>query len=76
MDMGSKITISDVLAMSPAERILLVEAIWDSIAEFPEAVELTEAQRQELDARIEAYRSDPAAGSLWDLVKTRITHSA
>ena len=54
------------------ERILLVETIWDSIADFPEAVKLTDAQRLELDARLEAYHRDPAVGSPWDMVKARI----
>ena len=70
--MVSRLPVSDLLSLSVAERILLVETIWDSIAEFPEAVELTDAQRQELDARLEAYHRDPAAGSPWDMVKTRV----
>ncbi|MFH1418393.1 MAG: addiction module protein [Planctomycetota bacterium] len=71
--MVSKATISDVLSLSLAERILLVQDIWDSIANVPEAVELTEAQRQELNARLEAYHRDPTAGSAWDAVKSRIS---
>lgn len=70
--MASGLSISDVLALSVAERILLVEDIWDSIASVPEAVKLTEAQRQELDARLDAYTKDPAAGSPWEVVKARI----
>lgn len=54
--MSRNLSISDVLALSVAERILLVEETWDSIARFPEALELTEAQRRELDARLDAYR--------------------
>jgi len=36
--------LSDILKLSSAERLLLVEDIWDSIATFPEAVQLTEKQ--------------------------------
>jgi putative addiction module component (TIGR02574 family) len=71
--MVSRMSISDVLGLTVAERILLVQDIWDSIANVPEAVELTEVQRQELDARLEAYHRDPAAGSAWDVVKARIS---
>jgi putative addiction module component (TIGR02574 family) len=71
-DMPRKVSIKDVLELSPAERILLVEEIWDSIATVPEAVELTDAQRQELDARLEEYHRDPKAGSPWEVVKKRI----
>jgi putative addiction module component (TIGR02574 family) len=73
--MSGNLSISEVLALSVAERILLVEEIWDSIARFPEALQLTEAQRQELDARLDAYRKDPAAGSSWVAAKARIARS-
>jgi putative addiction module component (TIGR02574 family) len=46
------IRLSDVLELPVAERLKLVEAIWDSIAEAPDALELTEAQRVELDRQM------------------------
>ncbi len=56
--------------LSVAQRILLVEEIWDSIvvdeADFP----LTEAQTQDLQRRIAAYEADPKAGSSWEKAKT------
>jgi putative addiction module component (TIGR02574 family) len=70
--MPKKVSITDVLELSPAERILLVEEIWDSIANVPEAVELSDAQREELDRRLTAYRANPNAGDPWDVVKARI----
>lgn len=71
--MVERLSISDFLALSVAERILLVEDIWDSIAGVPDAVKLSEAQRQELDARLDAYHRDPGAGSPWETVKLRIS---
>jgi putative addiction module component (TIGR02574 family) len=70
--MPDRISMADVLALSPAERIQLVEDIWDSLVVMPEALPLTDAQRQELDARLEAYRVDPHAGSPWKTVLARI----
>ena len=55
----AKISLSDVLELSVSERIQLVEDIWDSIAKGPEPAPLTEAQRQELDRRLEAHRENP-----------------
>lgn len=66
------IRLSDVLELPIAERLKLVEAIWDSIAEVPEAVELTEEQRAELDRRLAEYENNPEAGSPWPEVKARI----
>ena len=66
------IRLSDVLELPVEERLALVGDIWDSIAQVPNAVELTEAQRAELDRRLDAYRRDPKAGSPWVEVKARI----
>ena len=46
---------ADILELSVAERIQLVEDIWDSIAAAPETVPLNEDQKKELDRRLEAY---------------------
>lgn len=67
-----KISIAALLAMSPAERILLVEDLWDSIAAVPESVPVTEAQREELDRRLQAYHENPHEGSPWHEVKERL----
>jgi putative addiction module component (TIGR02574 family) len=65
-------TIEEIHTLSVAERIQLVEDIWDSIAADPEALELPEAQRQELDSRLQAYQQDPAGGATWDEVKAKL----
>lgn len=64
----------DFLNLSVAERIRLVEDIWDSIREVPESVELSEEEKEELDKRFVAYHQNPDAGSPWDIVKKRILH--
>lgn len=64
-----KLSPADYLDLSIPERIRLVEEIWDSIAEVPEAVSLTEAQRRKLDARLQDDHRDPSAGSPWEEVK-------
>lgn len=62
----------DFLKLSVPERILLVEDIWDSIAEVPGEISLSEAQQRELEVRLEAYHKNPAEGSPWATVKDRI----
>ena len=66
------ITLDEVLRLPVAERIRIVEVIWDSIAESPEGVELTEDMRAELDRRLAALEVDPKAGSSWDEVRARV----
>ena len=70
--MAEDLSLADVLKLSVAERIQLVGDIWDSIAAVPEAVPLSNAQRAELDRRLDAYHRDPTAGSPWDEVRQRI----
>jgi putative addiction module component (TIGR02574 family) len=66
------IQVSDVLELTPAERIQLAEDIWDSVVAAPEALPLTPAQKKELDRRLASYRRNPNAGSPWADVKKRI----
>jgi putative addiction module component (TIGR02574 family) len=68
----SKFARTDILNLSIAERIELIGDLWDSMAEVPEAITLTEAQKAELDRRLDAYRQDPAAGTPWPVVRDRI----
>ena len=58
--------------LNVAQRIALVQAIWDSIAAEVELSPLTEAQRQDLQRRIAAYEANPKAGSSWEEVKARL----
>ncbi len=44
------------------ERIRLVEDLWDSIACDQKALPLTEAQKAELDRRLDAYEADGNRG--------------
>ncbi|MGH8736421.1 MAG: addiction module protein [Burkholderiales bacterium] len=56
--------------LSVAERISLVEEIWDSIAE---ATPLTDAQRLELDRRLQDHKASPEDVVPWEVVKRSIT---
>ena len=67
-----KISLSDILELSIAERIELATTIWDSIEEVPAPAELTQAQREELDRRMEAFRKDPESGIPWEEVRAKI----
>jgi putative addiction module component (TIGR02574 family) len=58
--------------LSVAQRILLVEEIWDSIAADPEQILLTDPQKQDLQHRLAAYEGDHKAGSSWEEVKARL----
>ena len=63
---------ADVLSLSIPERIQLVEDIWDTIAEVPDEVGLSEAQKAEIGRRLDAYHRNPEEGSPWEMVRKRI----
>ena len=69
------IDLAKVLALPVAERIEIAQSIWDSVAAVPEAVQLTDSQRSELEKRLQAYRENPKAGSPWPEVRARIMSS-
>ncbi len=72
----AKITLTDVLEMPVAERILLVEDIWDSLTAMPEAVHLTAVQREEFERRLDDYHRNPELGAPWQDVQARIPKRA
>ena len=69
------VKLSELLELPVEERLKLVEALWESIAECPEALELTAAQKEELDRRLAAYERDPGAGVPWVELKQRLLAS-
>ena len=64
------ITATDTLDLSIAERILLVEDIWDTVS--AEAVPLSEREKQIINSRLSAYHQNPDLGSPWSDVYERI----
>lgn len=67
-----KVARKDILKLSTPERIELIGDIWDSLIEVPEAIPLTEAQKAELDRRLDACEKDLTAGAPWPVVRDRI----
>ena len=65
--------------LSIADRINLVEEIWDTIAEENQAFELSDSQKRELDRRLEIARSNAgqgaAFGRTWEEIKAELMKS-
>jgi len=66
----------DIERLSPDERLELMEQLWESLRKDPSSVPLTDAQREELDRRLDDLESDiqrgAALGIPWDEVLRRI----
>ena len=61
-------SITDILNLSSAEKILLVEQIWDSLD--TNELEMTSAQKEELDRRIALDKSDKMSWHSWNDVQS------
>lgn len=67
--------LSQILKLSISERILLVEAIWDSITKesgTKNNYQLSDEQVRFLEEEIAAYDKNPEEGSTWEEIKNRI----
>lgn len=64
--------LSSILEMPSSERLQLVEAIWDSLIEFPEAIPVSDEVREELDRRLAAYYAEPSSARPWDEIKEEL----
>ena len=67
-----KVSAIETLVLPVSERIRLVTEIWDTIAEFPNAIELTPSTRNLLEKRLSAFRENPNLGSAWHDSRRRI----
>lgn len=63
------VNIQEILKLPLAERIEVVETIWDSIAASPEALVVTKAQQRELDCRLAEHRANPHLGRTWEEIR-------
>ena len=68
--------VAEILALPVAERMRLVEAIWDSISAVPDALPLTQWQKDELDRRLAEFEADPDSGATLEEVFARIRRAA
>ena len=70
--MNKQLTPDELRQLSIAERLELMETIWDSSAETPEALDVPDWHKQELDKRLAAHAADPSAAAPWSEVKAKI----
>lgn len=65
-------SLDEIRALDVAERILLVEEIWDTIAQEQDVLPLNVSEKTMLDARLNALREDPHTQSSWEEMKERV----
>jgi putative addiction module component (TIGR02574 family) len=64
--------LKDALSLRVEDRLKLIEEIWDSLANTPEAIPVTDAQRRELERRRRAHARNPSAAKSWGEVRAKL----
>ena len=65
-------TLAEINALPVEDRLRLVHAIWDGIAEEQGTFRLTDAQKRELDRRIAEYEANPDDVLTWEEVRAAL----
>lgn len=65
--------LAEIAQLSVAERIQLAEDIWETLVAAPDTIPIQDAQRAELDRRLQAYQDNPQTGASWQDVQQRIS---
>ena len=61
-----------VFDLSVAEKLQLVEDLWDDLAATPSGVPVHDWQKEELARRKANLMNNPASGLSWDQVKQKV----
>jgi putative addiction module component (TIGR02574 family) len=67
-----RIDMDAIRGLSVEERLALVEEIWESISEEPEAVPVTERQLEEARRRLAEHVIDPSTAIPWDQAEAEL----
>ena len=62
----------DIARLSFEERLRLMDELWESLSRTPEAIPLTDPQREELDRRLDELDREGPVGIPWEEVLRRI----
>ena len=65
-------TNASLFDLSPSEKLLLVEDLWDDLAATSEAIPVHDWQKEELARRKTNLINHPASGLTWENVRQRI----
>jgi putative addiction module component (TIGR02574 family) len=62
----------DVAQLTVAERLELLDALWDSLRSAPDAVPLSDAKHRLIEERRVEHQRDPRAAIPWEAVRAEL----
>ena len=72
----NSLSVAAILELPVQERIQLVEIIWESIAAFPQSLEVSPELKAELESRLADFQQNPQDGYSWDEVKAHLKNGS
>lgn len=63
--------IDNILQLSTAEKILIVEKIWDNIAEENAKMPVPKWKKELIKERVIDHKKNPSTGTDWDTLKKK-----
>ena len=66
-----KTLINELSQLNKNEKLLLVEALWDSIASDPDEVDVPNHHKSILEQRLQTLEEDKKSGSSWKEVRQK-----
>ncbi|MFO7848191.1 MAG: addiction module protein [Balneolaceae bacterium] len=66
-----KILIDELSQLKKSEKLILVEALWDSIVSDPSEVEVPEHHKAIIEERLKTLEKDKKSGSSWEKIRQK-----
>ncbi len=66
-----KALLNELSQLKKSEKLILVEALWDSIASDPSDVEVPEHHKSIIEERLKTLAKDKNSGSSWEKVRQK-----
>ena len=66
-----KALIDGLSQLKKSEKLILVEALWDSIASDPSDVEVPEHHKAIIEERLKTLENDKKAGASWEKIRQK-----
>jgi putative addiction module component (TIGR02574 family) len=66
-----KALIDELSQLKKSEKLILVEALWDSIASDPSEVEVPEHHKAIIEERLKTLEKDKKSGSSWEKIRQK-----
>tara|TARA_R100001143_G_C3360417_1_gene135081 strand:- start:1590 stop:1802 length:213 start_codon:yes stop_codon:yes gene_type:complete len=66
-----KALLDELSQLNKSEKLILVEALWDSIASDPSEVEVPEHHKAIIEERLKTLEQDKETGSSWKKVRQK-----